>query len=64
MLLLAAFVINKLVYKIILTIIIIIIINRRFGGSKCAAAKRKEDKYVDISSNYHFFRLLLRSLVP
>jgi len=29
-----------------------------------AAAKRKEDKYAEMSSNYHFFRLLLRILIP
>jgi len=34
------------------------------GSAAEAAAKRKEDKYAEISSNYHFIRLLLSPSVP
>jgi len=40
------------------------IFERHIHSAAEAAAKRKEDKYAEISCNYHFFRLLLRPLVP
>jgi len=34
------------------------------GSAAEAAAKRKEDKYVEISSNYHFFPLAFETFGP
>jgi hypothetical protein len=38
--------------------------SRTAGSAAEAAASRKEDKYVDISTNYHFFPLAFETLGP